>query len=56
MIINYQDKYFPNADWAATLTQAAFVKHEKHSGLSEDQLKEVYQLCKAAVAGNDPEP
>jgi hypothetical protein len=34
-----------NAEWAATQTQDAFVKHESHHGLSKDQLREVHRLC-----------
>ena len=49
-IVNYNSKYFPNADWAATKTEAEFVEHEKRSGLTEAELKEAYALCKAAVA------
>jgi hypothetical protein len=49
-IINYNNKYYPNADWAATKTEAEFVAHEKESGLSEAELKEAYALCKVAVA------
>jgi hypothetical protein len=39
-----------NADWAAGITEKQFVKHEAHTGLSAEQLKEAHSLCKAAVA------
>jgi hypothetical protein len=38
-----------NAEWAASKTEKQFVDHEKHSGLTVAQLKEVYKLCKLAV-------
>lgn len=34
---------------AAEKTEAEFVAHELHVGLTEDQLKEAYALCVAAV-------
>lgn len=38
-----------DADWAAGKTEKQFVKHELHTGLTEAQLKEAHNLCKAAV-------
>lgn len=48
MKVPYQGVTF-NAEWAASLTQAEFVKHESHHGLTEEQLKEAHKLCKEAV-------
>jgi len=33
-----------NAEWAKTKTEAEFVKHEGHHGLTVEQLKEVYAM------------
>lgn len=33
-----------NDEWAKTKTEAEFIAHESHHGLSEKQLKEVYAL------------
>lgn len=33
-----------NKEWAKTKTEAEFVAHESHHGLSEEQLKEAYGL------------
>jgi hypothetical protein len=38
-----------NAQWVASKTQAEFIAHESHHGLTEAQLKEVHKLCKEAV-------
>lgn len=38
-----------NAKWVVSKTEKHFIEHEGHHGLTPEQLKEVYQLCKAAV-------
>lgn len=38
-----------DADWAASKSQKEFIAHEKHNGLSNEQLIEAHNLCKAAV-------
>jgi hypothetical protein len=38
-----------DADWAASKSQKEFIAHEKHNGLSNEQLAEAHNLCKAAV-------
>lgn len=45
-----------NADWAAGKTEAEFVEHEKHHGLTEAQLKEAHALCLNAVNPPPAEP
>lgn len=49
-----------NAGWAATKSVKEFVEHEKHHGLSKEQLTEAHNLCKTAVKGEvaaaDPAP
>jgi hypothetical protein len=53
MNVNYE--YAPgqyvsfNADWAAKKSEAEFVKHESHHDLTDEQIKEAYKLCLAAV-------
>ena len=42
--------YFNDAHISG-MTQAQFIKHEKHT-LSEEKLKEVYAICKAMHNGN----
>lgn len=38
-----------NKEWAAGISEAEFVKHEKHHGLTATQLKEAYKLIKSEV-------
>jgi hypothetical protein len=38
-----------DAEWAASKSQKEFIAHEKHNGLSNEQLIEAHNLCKAAV-------
>lgn len=38
-----------DAEWGASKSQKEFIAHEKHSGLTNDQLIEAHNLCKAAV-------
>lgn len=49
MHLNYNGKYFPNAEWAASKSLSEFIEHEKHVGLTEAELKEAHELCVAAV-------
>ena len=53
--ITYEGITF-NADWAAGKSEKEFIEHEKHHGLSTDQLKDAYKLCKEAVKPVDPKP
>lgn len=46
--VTYEGVTF-NADWAASKSEKEFVKHEAHSGLSAEQLKQAHNLCKTAV-------
>lgn len=48
-ILNYNKKYFPNIEWAASLPVDKFIEHEKHTGLTEAELTEAHELCKAAI-------
>ena len=48
--LNYNKKYFPNIEWAASKSLVEFIEHEKHTGLTDDELKEAHELCVAAVA------
>jgi len=48
-ILNYNKKYFPNIEWAASKSVEEFVEHEKGTGLPEAELREAYELCKAAL-------
>jgi hypothetical protein len=48
-LVSYNNVASFNADWAATKSEAEFIEHEKGTGLTDEQLKEVYSLCKAAV-------
>lgn len=34
-----------NEQFAASKSLEDFIKHEKHHGLTDDQFKEVYELC-----------
>ncbi len=34
-----------NAKWAASKTFPEFYDHEKHTGLSKEQLKEIWTVC-----------
>jgi hypothetical protein len=36
-----------NSEWVASQSFTAFLKHEKHTGLTREQLSEVHKLCKA---------
>ncbi len=38
-----------DAEWAASKTLEEFKEHEKHHGLTADQLKEAHGLCKKLV-------
>lgn len=42
--------YSFNREWVKRQTEAQFLKHEAHSGLTEDQLKEAYRLIKGINA------
>ena len=44
MFILYQNIWF-NYKLAAGKTLQEFIKHEKHHGLTEEQYKEVHDLC-----------
>lgn len=48
--MKYEGRGF-NEKWAASKTQKEFVEHEKHTGLTEAQLKEVHSLCVKKVKG-----
>ena len=63
--LNYNKKYFPNIEWAASKSLADFIEHEKHTGLTDAELKEAHELCVAAIApvseapvrkGKEPKP
>jgi hypothetical protein len=45
-----------DADWAANKSQKDFIAHEKHHGLTNEQLIEAHNLCKAAVKAPAKEP
>lgn len=47
--MNFQGINF-NDEWVKTKTEAEFVDHENHHGLSPDQLKECYALIVPPVA------
>jgi hypothetical protein len=47
-IVKYNGAGF-NADWAASVSEQDFISHEKGSGFTDAQLKEVHGLCKKAV-------
>lgn len=47
--VPYKGEYFPNPEWAVTLTEAQFCEHEAHQQLTKAELKEAYRLCKAAA-------
>jgi hypothetical protein len=49
-VINYNNKYFPNAEWAASKSVDEFVEHEKHVGLTDAELREAHELCVASIA------
>lgn len=34
-----------NSEWVASQSFEDFVKHEKHHGLSKEQMREVHTLC-----------
>lgn len=48
MTVNHEGVAF-NAQWAASKTEAAFIEHESHHGLSRAQLSQAYKRCKEAV-------
>lgn len=53
--LNYNNKYGANIEWAASKSEADFIEHEKHTGLTEAELKEVHALCvKAAAPAEKP--
>lgn len=54
-IVVYNNIAF-NAVWANSKTEAEFVAHEKHHEITEDQLREVHKLCKAAQAPQEKAP
>jgi len=54
-IVNYAGVNF-NADWAASKPMKDFIEHEKHHGLSKEQLTEAHNLCKTAVNATLPAP
>ena len=35
-----------NKEWVASKTLKEVIEHEKHHGLSDEQMKELYGLCK----------
>lgn len=45
----YEDVYF-TVSACSKMTEAAFIEHEKHHGLTPAQLKEAYKLIKEAAA------
>lgn len=56
--INYsvpgsKDKFSFDKEATAGKTLSEFQKHEKHTGLSEDQLKEVWQLAKGTKEADE---
>jgi hypothetical protein len=53
MWIKYHNANF-NAEAAAQKSEAEFIAHEIHNGLSEIQLSEVYQLCVEVVTPKPP--
>jgi uncharacterized protein YnzC (UPF0291/DUF896 family) len=52
--LNYNKKYFPNIEWAASKKLNEFIEHEKHTGLSDAELSEAHALCVAAVEQAKP--
>jgi hypothetical protein len=38
-----------NAAWASSVSVQDFIEHEKHHGLSDDQLAQVHELCRIEV-------
>lgn len=41
-----------NAQWASSLTEDAFVEHEKHHGMPEEQLREAHKLIMKSYGDN----
>jgi len=35
-----------NKEWAASVTLKAFIEHEKHHGIPDEKMKEIWSLCK----------
>lgn len=48
-VLNFNKKYFPNIEWAASKPLGEFIAHEAHTGLSVDELTEAHGLCVAAA-------
>jgi hypothetical protein len=45
MMIMFEGKVAFNVEWVASKTLKAFCDHEKHHGLSKEQMKEIYDVC-----------
>jgi hypothetical protein len=43
----FEGKIKFNSEWVASITLDEFKEHEKHHGLTDKQLKEAYDMCKA---------
>jgi hypothetical protein len=41
-----------NGEWASTKTVEAFIDHEKHHGLTEQELREIHALIVMEHGGN----
>lgn len=52
--VKYEGVAF-NKEWVASKTFKQFCDHEKHHGLSEDQMREVYNICKAKPVKKEEE-
>jgi len=35
-----------NKEWVASVTLKEFIAHEKHHGIPDDKMKEIWNLCK----------
>lgn len=44
--MNFEGRIIFNDKWVASQSFEAFAEHEKHHGLSKEQLKEIYDICK----------
>lgn len=51
----FEGKINFNSEWVASQTLEEFQEHEKHHGLSKDQLKEVHNACKKEAGKKKPE-
>ena len=38
-----------NAEWVASVTLAQFIEHEKHHGLTAEQMKEIHETAKKVM-------